>query len=235
MEFYRAKKGLVGGLILLLGICLVMAGCESDSVTPNDQLPALTEKGAVQQAALVAVGIAKAGPELLKFSGKKDLGIYTYTFPPGGDISGVIMLEYFTGGPGGTHTDWETADYGLLYTTEGEQVTVVLDLEGVEPEFSLTFDLEGPINQAEDSAEVFGSGNFTSGESSNDFTIDEEDPILLEELSSYPDGGTFMYVVDSISVAVVYDGDVTADVFISEAPEPGYSINLDTGIVTVIE
>ena len=113
MEWNKFERGagLMGVLILLLGFCLVIGGCESDSVVPQEQLPALTEQGAAQQASLVAVGISKAGPELLNFSGKsgdKELGVYPYTFPEGGDISGTIMLEYFTGGAGGTHSPGTT-------------------------------------------------------------------------------------------------------------------------------
>lgn len=240
MELYKMKRGLplTGVLILLLGFCLVLGGCESDAVAPQDELPALTEQGAAQQAALVAVGISMAAPELLNFSGKsgaKDLGIYPYTFPEGGGVTGTIMLEYFTGGAGGAHSLWSDADYGMLYTTEGEEVSVDLDLDGLDPEFGITFDVEGPIDQVADTAEVFGTGTFTTGDSSNGFDIPEEDPVLLEAISTYPTGGMFAYSADGFELVVVYDGDVTALVFVSGAPEPGYSINLDTGIVTPIE
>jgi hypothetical protein len=235
MELYKSKRGLglAGVLILLLGFCLVIGGCESDSVTPKDQLPALTEQGAAQQAALVAVGISKAGPELLNFSGKsgdKELGVYPYTFPVGGDITGTIMLEYFTGGSGGTHSLWSEADYGLLYTTEGNEVSVALDLEGLEPQFGLEFDLHGPIDQVLDTAEVAGTGIFRSGDSSHGFTIPEDDPVVLEAVSTYPSGGMFMYSADGFDLVVIYDGSNTAMIEIAEVV--AYTIDLDTGIVT---
>jgi hypothetical protein len=240
MEWNKSKRGvgLMGVLILLLGFCLVIGGCESDSVVPQEQLPALTERGAAQQASLVAVGISKAGPELLNFSGKsgdKELGVYPYTFPEGADIAGTIMLEYFNGGAEGEHCLWSDADYGLLYTTEGNEVSVALDLEGLEPEFALTFNLYGPIDQVLDTAEVSGTGKFASGDSSHDFTIPDDDPVLLEAISTYPSGGSFAYSADGFDLVVVYDGDDTAFVFVSEAPEPGYVIDLDTGIVTPFE
>lgn len=226
----------MGVLILLLGFCLVIGGCESDSVVPQEQLPALTEQGAAQQASLVAVGISKAGPELLNFSGKsgdKELGVYPYTFPEGGDISGTIMLEYFTGGAGGTHSSWDDADYGLLYTTEGNEVSVALDLDGLEPQFGLTFNLYGPIDQVADTAEVSGTGTFTTGDSSNDFTIPDDDPVLLEAISTYPSGGMFLYSADGFELMVVYDGSDTAIIQIAEVV--AYTIDLDTGIVTPVE
>ena len=221
---------------MLLGFCLVIGGCESDSVAPQEQLPALTEQGAAQQASLVAVGISKAGPELLNFSGKsgdKELGVYPYTFPEGGDISGTIMLEYFTGGAGGTHSSWDDADYGLLYTTEGDEVSVALDLDGLEPQFGLTFNLYGPIDQVADTAEVSGTGTFTTGDSSNDFTIPDDDPVLLEAISTYPSGGMFLYSADGFELMVVYDGSDTAIIQIAEVV--AYTIDLDTGIVTPVE
>lgn len=243
MEFYKTKIGvsLAGGLILLLGFCLLLAGCESDSVAPNEQLPALTEKGAAQQAALVAVGISKAAPELLKFSGKKprdkDLGIYTYDFPEGGDISGSIMLEYFDGGPEGDHSTWNDADYGLLYTTGGEVVSVELELEGAEPVFGLKFDLHGDIDHPTDTAAVAGTGSFTTGASSNSFMIEDSDPVILHSVSTYPEeGGSFFYSADEFDLIVVYNGDDTALVAHASAPEVAiYIIDLDTGILTVIE
>ncbi len=238
MEFNKTKRGvsLAGVLILLLGFCLVLAGCESDAVAPQEEL-VLNENEVAQQAALVAVGISKAGPQLLNYNGKKsadkDLGIYTYTFPESGDVSGTIMLEYFTGGAGGAHSLWNDADYGLLYTTEGEMVTVELDLgDGIEPVFSLEFDLEGEIDQVADTAAVFGTGAFTTGDSGDTFTIPEEDPVVLEAVSTYPEGGLFMYSAGGFDLVVYYDGSDTAVVSITEVPT--YSIDLDTGLVTEI-
>ena len=40
---------------------------------------------------------------------------------------------------------------------------MALDLDGLEPQFGLTFDLHGPIDQVADTAEVFGTGTFTIG------------------------------------------------------------------------
>ncbi len=234
---WKAGRGGLGVLflpILLLACGLLINGCESDSVAPHDELPELTEKEAAQQAALVAVGISKVGPELLKFdglkSGGKELGVYPYTFPAEGDVTGSIVLEYFTGGAGGTHSLWDDADYGLLYTPEGEALAVAVDLGGgLMPIFSLTFDLHGDINQTADTATVSGAGTFTSGDSINDFTLTN---LLLEEVSSYPSGGSMDYLVGSIVLVVTYDGSSTAGVEIGGVL--AYEIDLNTGIVTPV-
>ncbi len=219
--------------ILVLVCGLLINGCESDSVAPHDELPQLTEKEAAQQAALVAVGIAKVGPELLKFdgpkSGGKDLGIYPYTFPEGGDVTGSIVLEYFTGGAGGTHSLWDAADYGLLYTPEAEVLTIAMDLGGgLVPIFELSFDLHGDINQTADTATVSGIGTFTTGDDSSDFTLTD---VVLTDVSSYPTSGTMGFLVDDIDLVVTYDGSQYATVTVLGGDT--YEIDLDTGIVTL--
>jgi hypothetical protein len=242
MDFKKTKKGrgLAGVLILLLGFCLLQGGCESDSVAPNDDLPQLTEREAAQRVALVATGISKVGPQVLSFNGKKSrdkddvVGVYPYDFPEGGDITGSIVLEYFFGGAGGTHVHWDDADYGLLYTPKGVTVSVALDLGGgVGPIFGLTFDLHGDIDRAEDTAEVAGSGTFSTGGSSNGFTIPDTDPIVLTGVSSYPTGGEILFSADGFNLSVEYEGDHIVDVTIGDVVS--YTIDLNTGIVTPVE
>jgi hypothetical protein len=241
MEFYWTKKGggLAGVLILLLAMCLVWGGCESDSVAPDDEVPALTERDVAQQAALVAVGLSKAGPEILNYSGKKPrdkddvVGVYLYPFE-GEDITGSVILEYFTGGAEGVHCPWDEADYGLVYTPDDEMVSVVVELPGgAEPQFGLTFNLFGPIDRAADTAEVAGSGVFSSVAYTNDFTIPEASPVILTEFSSYPDGGEINFTVGAISLVVTYDGDSTAGVDVAGVLT--YEIDLITGGVTLVE
>ncbi len=226
----------IAALLLLTG-GLMLAGCESDPVAPQEELPQLTEQEAAQQAAIVAVGLAKVGPELLKFSGLKagpmELGVYPYEFPSGGDITGSIMLEYFDGGPEGTHSHWNSADYGLLYSPAGEVVTLALDLGfGFEVSVDLTFDLAGPIDRAADTATVTGSGTLASGDATTGFTIYETDPVVLSGLSTYPSGGTLVFNIDGIELEVFYDGDDTASVEIAGVIT--YEIDLNTGIVTLV-
>lgn len=237
MKLDKMMKGRVGAgaLVLLLGCGLLLAGCESDPVAPNEELPALTEQESAQQAALVAVGVAQVGPRLVTFNGAKAYnkvdGVYPYTFPPGGDISGSIMLEYFNGGPDGVHSAWDMADYGLLYTPEGDSVTVALDLGGgVEPIFSVTFDLEGPIDREEDTATVSGAGTFSSGGFFQNFSLTD---VLLDDVSSYPDGGTMVFTGGPFETTVTYDGTRYALVVITGGP--AWVIDLDTAMITLVE
>ena len=199
----------LAGLLLAFG--LMVGGCESDAVAPQEELPALTEAEAVQQAALVAVGVATVGPEILKFQvpkpRDKDLGVYIYDFPEGGDISGTVILEYFADGLPSLK---EAADYGKLYTPEGEVVAIELELPGgAKPEFELTFALEGDIDQAADMATVSGGGTWATGELGGEFSFTD---LVLTELSSYPDGGRLEFSTGIFDLVVEYDGDNTASV-----------------------
>ncbi len=228
----RGGLGVLFLPVLLLACGLAVGGCESDAVAPQDELPALTEAEAAQQAALVAVGVATVGPEILRFQAPKprdkDLGVYTYDFPEGGYISGTVMLEYFANGLPSLKDD---ADFGKLYTPEGELVVIELEMPGgAKPVFELTFALEGDINQEADTATVSGDGTLTSGEFGGNFSFYN---LVLTELSSYPDGGTFEYVSGAITLVVEYDGDSTASVSVEGVIK--YEIDLDTGLVTLIE
>ena len=158
----------------------------------------------------------------------KDLGVYTYDFPEGGDISGTVMLEYFANGLPSLKDD---ADFGKLYTPEGDLVVIELEMPGgAKPVFELTFALEGDIDQEADTATVSGDGTLTSGEFGGEFSFYN---LVLTELSSYPDGGTFEYVSGAITLVVEYDGDSTASVSVDGVIK--YEIDLDTGLVTLIE
>lgn len=231
---WKTGRGGLGVLflpVLLLACGILAGGCESDSVTPDDELPQVTEEEAAQQAALVAVGIAKVGPKLLSFNGlkalEKDLGVYLYEFPVGGDISGSIVLEYFSDG---IHSHWDDADYGLLYTPEGEMVIVELEIEGLSTVvFELAFALQGDIDQDTDTATVSGIGTMDTGDLHSDFDFTD---LILTEISAYPDGGTMDFVAGAISLEVEYDGEDMASVSVNGVIT--YHINLDTGVVTPV-
>lgn len=226
------SKKTVLGLLLLAG-ALVMSGCESDAVAPQETLPPPTEEEAAQQAALVAVSVAKVGPQLLTFTPTKrdgELGVYDYSFPDGGDISGTIMLEYFTGGPEGTHCAWGDADYGLLYNNEDQMVTVALDLGGgIEPVFAVGFSLHGDINRATDTATVSGTGVFVSGDINHPFSLTD---VELEALSSYPDGGFIAFMAGDLEVVVAYDGSHLGGMSINGSLM--FIVDLNTGIISPI-
>lgn len=218
--------------VLLLGFGLLMAGCESDPVAPQEEPPALTEKEAAQQAALVAVGVAEIGPEILKAPALKDLGIYPYDFPADGIVLGSVIMEFFTGGAGGTHSHWNDADYGLLYTPDKEVLEVEFMLpigEGVTVGFALDFSLFGPIDREEDEAVVSGTGNYITGAGTAPFTLTS---VVVSGIYAYPTDGTLLFETGGWEVLVTYDGTDTALVAVNGVDM--FTVNLDTGWLTPI-
>jgi len=230
----RKTRGIGLAALLLLAGGLLLNGCESDATAPRENLPPPTAQEAAQQAALVAVSAAKVGPKLVTFNGtvlaEKELGVYPYTFPEGGNITGSIMLEFFTGGPTGTHSAWGDADYGLLYSPGEEMVTASVDLGGgVGPIFGVSFDLHGDINQAQDTATVSGTGTFVTGDISDDFSLTN---VVVQALSGYPEGGSLTLKAGSHEVVVTYDGSSTAGVAVNAVAM--FTVDLDTGILSPV-
>lgn len=217
-------------LALAVSAMLLLSGCESDSVVPHENLPAVTQDDAAQQAALVAMAVSQVGPEIVRFdgvvAGAKALGVYTHEFPPGADVQGIITLEYFDGGPGGVHSSWEDTDYALLYTVGDEGVTVALGPGGG---LGLTFNLTAAVDRPADTATVSGSGTFVSGENTALFSFSE---VVVTAVSSYPSGGSMGFTAGSYDLVVSFDGDKTAVILVDDVAT--YIIDLEDGSVTQI-
>ena len=236
MEMNRMKKawGWPAAMLLLLGCGLLLAGCDSDPVAPQEGPPALTEQEAAQRAGLVAVSMARIGPEILEARTLKDaadeLGVYPYTFPVGGDVTGTVIMEYFTGGAEGSHSHWNDADYGMIYTETGSALDVEIPLP-VAPEvvvaFSVDFYFAGPINRLVDTATVSGSGNFVAGAWTEHFTMTN---VQVTGFNDYPSGGTIEYVSGAHTLLVTYDGSDAAIVSVDDVDL--YAIDLDTAQIT---
>lgn len=220
-------------LVLILAMGLLVAGCESDPVAPQEEIPAQTQTEAAQQAALVAAGVAKIGPVILEDQTLKELGVYPYTFPEAGNVSGMVVMEYFTGGPEGAHSHWNDADYGMMYTPDEELVDVSVTLpfgeEGITVGFSLDFDLYGPINRAEDFATVSGTGNYITGAGVSPFTMTE---VVVSGINDFPTGGTLLFETGIFAVEVTYNGTDTGMMAVNGVDL--FTVDLDTGLITPI-
>jgi len=220
--------------ILIMGGALLLNGCESDPVAPNDDIPGLTEKDVAGQAGAVAAAIAKVSPEILRFSptkAAKELGIYPYDFPGNPNVTGEVTLEFFTGGAGGTHVVYDEADYGLLYTDPGEILHVEIEyLEGAFIMFDLGLNMEGHLDRDAGSAVVSGTGTFVSGPHPGDFVLTG---LGVSENGEYPTAGSLLFTSAGWTMSVVFDGDETADILVDGVPT--YVVDMDTGWVTVPE
>jgi hypothetical protein len=215
---------------LLVAAGLLVGGCESDSVVPHDNLPAVTQDEAAQQAALAAMAAAQVGPEIVRFQGNKllnkALGVYTHTMPPGADVQGTVTLEFFDGGPGGVHSSWEDADYALLYTSGDTGITVDLESGGG---FGLTFDVTALVDRPADTATISGGGIFTTGDLASTFSFTD---LVVTAVSSYPTGGTMGFTSGSHELVIHFDGDQTAVIMVDSTDT--YIIDLAEGSVTEI-
>jgi hypothetical protein len=174
--------------------------------------------------------MARIGPEILEARTLKDaadeLGIYPYTFPVGGDVTGTVIMEYLVGGAEGTHSHWNDADYGMIYTETGTDLDVAIplpDAPEVSVAFSVDFYFAGPIDRPADTATVSGSGNFVVGAWTEHFTMTD---VVVTGFNDYPSGGTIEYVSGAHTLLVTYDGSDRAIVSVNDVDL--YAIDLDT-------
>jgi len=211
---------------------LLVAGCESDSVAPDDDVPALSRDDVAQRTALMAVAMAELGPRIVTFvPGKaKEVGVYPYTFPPGAAVQGGVTLEFFSGGSGGTHVAYDQADYGELYTAPGEPLHAEIPLgSDATAVFDVTLDLSGSIDQQNSSAVVSGSGSFSSGPWPGTFTFFG---LHVAASSVYPTSGNLNFSGGAWTLSAAYDGSGTA--VISEMGTDLYVVDLETGTIEYI-
>jgi hypothetical protein len=209
-------------IVCLVAMCAVtglLAGCESDSVAPKDNLPALTEEDAAGQAAVIAMAIHQIGPAALELGAKS--APEKFDFPPGGNVQGTVETVFTCEG---SPCDPGTADFGRAYTPSGTAVTLDLIPEDDQPPLMrLTFDLSGVIDQGTDTAVVTGSGTFTSDGYAALWTLND----VLFAATGFPGDGTVEFTSGDHTVVVYFDGN--AEVSIDVNDESFGTINLETG------
>lgn len=219
--------------LLMATAALWLAGCESDSVAPQDELPAMTKDDVAQQAGIVAAGLHKLGPQLLRFTPPKgkEVGVYVYEFPTEPYVTGRVTMEFFTGGAGGTHAAYDVADYGMLYTDEGEMLDITLTFPGdIELGLGLELDVAGAIDQVAGTADVSGGGHLDTDLFDTDFTF--TNVVVTRDPEGYPDSGTLTLASGSLVAVVTFDGDDSA--VIAFDGDDLFMVDLDTGQVSPI-
>ena len=208
---------LVGGLLL--------SGCDSDSVAPQDEAPALSSADVAAQAGYVAMAVAAIGPETVEFAGKADKDSYTETFA--GDIAGEVHLDFFTGG---TPSSWQGADHVDLYTGEDAPLVIMVGMSGAEGTVLLGFDVSADIdrNANPDTAVIDGSGTFASGPYTATFGFDG---VAVAAGGSYPASGTMSFSGSGHTGTVTFNGTNLAS--LSMQGGANWVIDLDTGEVMI--
>lgn len=217
-------------MLLLATLALWLGACESDSVAPQDPLPTPSEAGVAQQAGIVAAGLHKLGPQILRFDPGKTKDVYTYDFPTEPYVTGEVTLAFFTGGAGGTPSAYDVADYGTLKTAPEEVLAIGLEFPGdVVVGFDLTLDLAGDLDQGAGTAVVWGGGTFDSDLWTGNFNFVD---VQVTRVESYPSAGTLTFTNGPWEAVVTYGGAKMA--VISFGGLDLYMVDLDTGLVTPI-
>ena len=211
--------------MLLLAAGWLLAGCESDSTAPNDDLAPLEDSDVASQAGYMATAMVEVAPLALEYTpaGKADAvdGLYTYIFAPGDPVQGVVALSFRTGGANGTPCGYDVADYAQAWAVEEAPVTVEL-IEGGVP-WNLVFVLESALDQAAGTAVVGGSGTLEVGQYAASWTCEG---LAVSESGDWPTAGTLTFTNEGITATVTFDGDSTAAVTVGDTT---WTLNLTNG------
>jgi hypothetical protein len=219
------KHTTTAGLILLLA-GFVLTGCESDSVAPHDENPAMTEANAANQGAVVAMAITEVGPRIVTFTPNKE--VYTYDFSGFEYVDGVVTIDYREGGPDGTPSTPGQANFAHLQTLD-EGLTIVFD-GALDSAMFLTADISGNIDQGSSTVTILegSSGTLVVGVLSGTYAIDG----LVVAGTGYPAAGTVTFTGGGHTVVVTFDGSQTATVDVNGAPYG--TLDLSDGTLTDI-
>jgi len=202
----------------LVGLLMIIAGCGSDSLAPNDPIPALSEQASATQAGLVGYAVAAVGPLAVTYSAKSEI----YNFPAGGDVTGGVLLDFRTGGAGGTASTPGNADYVEITTMGDDGLTITAPLGG---QLFVTADIMASITRGTpDSATVLtgSGGTLDAGDYQTDFTIGA---VAVYE-TGYPTGGPVVCDNGYHTVEIMFDGTALADLSLDGLVR--WRFNLDT-------
>jgi hypothetical protein len=213
-------------LPLLLAAGLLVAGCESDSVAPQDDVPALSSADVAGQTGRVAMAASMVAPVAVNFAGKADKDLYVWT--PPNPISGAVQLAFFTGG---APSAWSGADHVDISTDPESPLVIPVGIEGAEGTVLLGFDLGADIDRSADpdQAVINGTGTYQSGPYPATFAFEG---LVVDGGGSYPGGGTMTFTSGGHTGTVTYDGTDTATLVMDDGS--GFVIDLNDGTVTPV-
>jgi hypothetical protein len=212
---------ILGSLALLAaGVLLVMAGCESDSTAPKDEVPPISQQAAAQQAGYFASAVAQAYGIYQDALHGKEVIVHDFAT---GDASGSFTMDFRTGGAGGTPSPSALADYIHIYTDTEQDVRITQPGLTI-PLAIATFDVVvDPYDAtAPESGTLNGGGRLVSGAYTSTFTVED----LFLNSSTYPPSGALIYTAGDHEVTVEFDGSQFATLTVGSMI---YLVNLDTG------
>lgn len=222
------RKSLYLTLALVAAVAM-LAGCDSDSTTPNDELPALTNEDVATQTGYVTTALTENMLEIVFApSSSKDLGEYDYTFDPATGIVGTVHSEFRTDGPTGDLTDYDSAGWCRVYTTDDLVLTVEALVEGFESDVTWTLGFNLTATIAGNTATISGTGALGLGDFTPTFTVDE---VVVLDGNDLPQSGTLTFVNSGITATVTFDGGNLVTLTIGTA---SWQLNVDEGTITAV-
>ncbi len=215
-------------ILMLAALSWSLSGCSSDSTAPDEGGPPLQNRDVASQAGYLAVAMVKVAPVGLTYESGKDVGEYEYEFT-GGDLEGVVYLQFRTGGPTGTLTPYQTANWARA-STVAPHLTLDLVPQGIP--WQLSLDLAGDLDRATDTATISGSGTLVIGDFQASWTA--TDLIVRRQGdNNWLSSGTLTFVNQDFTAVVTYSGssagNATATVTVGGQT---WTINLGNGTLT---
>ena len=213
-------------ILAALALLGVLAGCESDAVAPQDELPTVTARGAATQAGIVAAAVTEAGQKLVQTIGI-DKDVVEEPITGQGGVVGSVFLDFRTG-PDGAPATPAAATWARLYTEAGSPLTYTNPVGGSVTTFAL--DLMADLDRPGDTAKVLqGSGGvMTSVDNVVEFAMTG----VIEGSVGYPADGTLDVTSADHFAQVTFNGTNEATMMVDHART--FIVNLDTGLVTEI-
>jgi hypothetical protein len=207
--------------LALLGLA---AGCESDSVAPQDALPPISAEDAAFQSGLIAAAITRIGPEIMAptLPAKQVVDI-TWTGQHG--LTGTVHIDY-RNGPDGDPAAGTAATWARLFTDAGAPViTTVPDLGG---QTMFDLDVTATLDQLADQATILSGsgGTMTSGENVVTFALAG----IVVGSGGYPQQGGMTITAGGHTAEVMFNGTNIVTMIVDSSAT--YFIDLDTGEVT---
>ncbi len=215
-------------VMLLAAMAWLVGGCSSESTAPDDELPALSETDVAMQSGLMAMAVVQISPVAFccEPGGKADAsdGNYIYSFTPGDEVQGDVLLHFRVGGENGTPSGYDVADWARAWTADEAPLSVEA-FDGA-PLLFLEFVLTSDIDQDAGAAVTNGSGTLTLVDYVASWTLEA---LALQEDGDWPVSGVMTFTNEGITATVTFDGDSTATVVVGDLSR---SVDLNDGSLT---
>lgn len=210
-------------VLALLGLT---AGCSSDAVAPQDEIPPVTVKGAATQAGFIAAAVNQATQILVRGLGPAK-EIVEEPIGGQGGVTGSVFIDFRTGADGAPASP-TTATWAHMYTAEGEPLSYTNPVGGGVT--TCTLGVMADLDRGADSAKVLqGSGGvLTSGVNVVEFAMTG----TISGSVGYPTDGMLDVTSPDHFAQVTFNGSNMVTMIVDHSRT--FLVNLDTGEVTEV-